>query len=251
MKRRLVLAVAASCSFLFACDPHERGERNPAQGFQVGGANGTLEDPETDPTVMIDGSGGGGGPHQEVHPGDRVTVSIPFDAPNANVTGAGVRFGDSGPIQVIPIPGASGQTSGTLQFTFEIPLDICDNLSQICHDVKCYEFAVTSIGKVSAADINALALVCGNCDEPSCQDLLDSCEVGDCEITGCPQGEVCIDHVCQEQTEQNSCALRNPSCCPGQDNSCTAPGAVCFCDAFCAEAGDCCPDACATCGFCG
>jgi hypothetical protein len=48
-------------------------------------------------------------------------------------------------------------------------------LSSICHDIRCYEFAQTSGGTFSQANINLLAAACGGCDEPSCQDLLDMC----------------------------------------------------------------------------
>ncbi len=72
------------------------------------------------------------------------------------------------------------------------------------------------------------------------------------ECGGCdPETQVCLDGACVAKTAQTSCALRTPSCCPGQDNSCTAPDAQCYCDDYCQTVGDCCPDVCSVCGFCG
>lgn len=68
---------------------------------------------------------------------------------------------------------------------------------------------------------------------------------------GCGDDEICLDGACVPKTEQTSCELRVPQCCPGQDNSCTAPDAACYCDAYCVTAGDCCADACSVCGYCG
>jgi hypothetical protein len=128
-----------------------------------------LENPETDESVQI--SPAGGGPAAPVMQGGMMAVSVPFNAPNANVVGVGVRFGDSGKIMTIPTS-TMGRTSGTLSANIPVPPEICGMLSKICHDIKCYEFAVTSVGKISRANIMSLALMCANCSEPSCKDLL-------------------------------------------------------------------------------
>jgi len=83
---------------------------------------------------------------------------------------AGVRFGISGPINVIPSSSIGGNT---LNYSLIIPTGICANLDSICHQVKCYEFAVTAAGKVSKANINQMALICGDCNEPSCKGLVN------------------------------------------------------------------------------
>lgn len=145
-----------------------------------------LENPETDDSIVVEESGG---TMTSVQPGQAVTVTIPFNAPNGNVVAAGIRFGDNGPIRTVNIAGAAGTTQGTLQFEFQVPDSICDDLSQICHDIKCYEFAVTDVGRVSRANIGPIAMACGGCDEPSCADLLDECLVGDCQsATSCDTG---------------------------------------------------------------
>jgi hypothetical protein len=128
------------------------------------------EDAETDESVEITSEPNG---VSRIYGGNKMKVSIPFNSDKANVVGAGMRFGKNGKIHVIPIPEAKGSKSGTLSFDFQIPPEICEELSRICHDIKCYEFAVTDIGNISKENINDLALMCGNCDEPSCKGLVD------------------------------------------------------------------------------
>ena len=204
-------------------------------------------DAETDPSITVTPSGAAPG---DLFPDTGTTVGTTFTSPTANIIGSGIRFGDTGPINVVPFPGGP-QQSGTAMLTFTVPSSVCSMLGNICHNIACYEFAVTDVGTVSAANITQLAMACGNCEEPSCQSLLMSCEETECDPACDPGTEVCIDGTCMPLDETTSCALRDPSCCPGQDDSCTATDAACYCDAFCAEAGDCCPDACSTCGYCG
>lgn len=121
-----------------------------------------------------------GGTRTQVVGGQTVQVSIPFTAQNQNVTHAGIRFGTTGSIIMVPIAGASGNSSGILDFEFGIPADICNNLNQICHDIRCYEFAVAEGSggsfQVSRENINELASACGGCNEPQCVALLgDDC----------------------------------------------------------------------------
>lgn len=131
-----------------------------------------------------------------LRPGATSQISLPFSG-SGNVTGLGIRFGDTGPIWVVPQQ-TSG-TAGTLQTSMSIPDSVCDNLSEICHNIRCYEFAVTSIGTISRANIMAVAVLCGGCEEPSCQPLLEEgCEIQGCDVDGwvvqgeplCAQGSI-------------------------------------------------------------
>jgi hypothetical protein len=168
-----------------ACLPSAEGQTggekngNPESelndAIQLDDEGDPLVDPATDESIGVTNNVPGD-THIPLEPGGSMQVVIPFDAPNANVIGAGIRFGATGPIQVVNQPQAAGQTQGTLSFVFQVPDSVCANLSNICHDIKCYEFAVTSAGTISKANITAVALQCGNCDEPSCQELLDSCD---------------------------------------------------------------------------
>lgn len=111
-----------------------------------------------------------------------ITVNINFNAPNGNIDAIGMRFGTNGPIHFVPI-NTNGATSGTGSFEFRITPDMCKNLSNICHDIRCFEFAHTTGGQISRSNINQVALTCGNCDEPSCQGILDPkiCSI-DCDL---------------------------------------------------------------------
>jgi hypothetical protein len=227
-------------------DDEAEGMINDALGLPPGSY--TIDgDAEVDPSITVTPSGAPG----DLYPDTGTTVGTTFSSPTANIVGSGIRFGDTGSINVVPFPGGA-QQSGTASLTFTVPSSICSMLGNICHSISCYEFAVTDIGTVSTANITQIAMACGNCDEPTCQGLLMACEEPiDCDPECDPSTEACIDGTCMPLDATTSCALRDPSCCPGEDDSCTAPDSACFCDAFCTEAGDCCPDACDTCGFCG
>jgi ACT domain-containing protein len=150
-------------------DPENVGEM-----FEVVGADQVLMNPEIDPDVTVPSDGPK--PSLDVSPGDLVTVAIPFSAPMGNVVGVGVAFGLGDPVQVVSMPDALGMTGGTAQLQFQVPASVCDGVSEICHQVECFEFAVTDIGRVSAANINQIAVACNGCDEPSCQMLLQMCQ---------------------------------------------------------------------------
>jgi hypothetical protein len=131
-----------------------------------------LMNPATDETVTVMPPVAAPEGPSALRPGDTVTVEIPFEAPNGNVVGAGIRFGETGPIRTVGIDAATGQTANTLTFDFQVPQDICDDLADICHSITCYEFAVTDIGEISVANLTPIALACAGCDEPTCQPLL-------------------------------------------------------------------------------
>jgi hypothetical protein len=74
--------------------------------------------------------------------------------------------------------GGGGSSSGTGSVSFTVPQNICANLSSICHQIICYEYAVTSAGTISRGNIMQVAMQCGNCSEPSCQQLIQGCSGG-------------------------------------------------------------------------
>jgi hypothetical protein len=94
--------------------------------------------------------------------------------------------------------GGSGG-DGTVGLALTLPADLCDDLGELCHQIKCYEFAETSAGTFTAANIEYLAAACGNCDEPSCQELIHECSVDGFCITDadCPEDdEICSSGTC-------------------------------------------------------
>jgi len=103
---------------------------------------------------------------------DQLTATINFTpAAEANgevVDAVGMRFGDTGDIMFKDITPAEA-AAGSATITFTIDPSVCNNIAQICHDLLCYEFAKTSAGTVTAANFQDVALMCGACDEPSCQ----------------------------------------------------------------------------------
>lgn len=150
-----------------------------------------LMNPEIDETVTIDRV-----PLGETQPlmmGSVTNVSLPFSAPMGNVVAAGIRFGATGPIRTVMLPDATLQTNATLAFDMQIPASVCADLANICHDIQCYEFAVTDAGRVSRENIMDVALMCGNCTEPTCQALLPagSCSMECVDPEDCEVGQAC------------------------------------------------------------
>ncbi|MBL6975014.1 MAG: hypothetical protein ISR64_04720 [Deltaproteobacteria bacterium] len=76
----------------------------------------------------------------------------------------------------IILPGAQGQTSGTLQFDFQIPEDICNDLAGICDEPSCQELLDDCDTPITLS--------------PSCQDLVDNCP-----STGSACVDSCVDSV--------------------------------------------------------
>ncbi|HEX2879894.1 MAG TPA: hypothetical protein VHO25_10220 [Polyangiaceae bacterium] len=217
-----------------------------------------LDDPAVDESITLTEPAAASDEPVAISPGDVITVEIPFEAPEGNVVAAGIRFGEQGPIRQIEIPEAEGDTSNTLRFQFEVPPDICDDLAQICHDITCYEFAVTDIGEISAANIMQLGLVCGDgCNEPTCQTLLmcempaepdagepmvdpmtpsDNClyAAEDCSV-GTNEFQACIDSQCVDCQTSEDCPTYPPSNW-GEHHVCNAGTCVwCTEDADCGE----------------
>jgi hypothetical protein len=180
----LGIILIASCSSGGSAGPDggtEGGAPSGPEGAMFDGLvlpQGAEQRPDApvDPTINVPMGGSPSAP-QEVKPGGTLGVAIPFTAPNGNIVGAGIRFSPTGPFKFIPIPAAQGKTSGTVSFQMQAPPSLCGSLSSICHSIKCYEFAVTSAGTISRANITDLAVACGNCTEPSCQTLLKSCNL--------------------------------------------------------------------------
>jgi len=141
----------------------------PAGFFTVDPSTATVDN-----SVVVQAGGSGVVP---ITGGQSMTNSIAFSAPNGNINAVGMRFGTTGPIYFVPV-NTNGATSGVGNFDFLIDAGICNDLSEICHDIICYEFAQTTAGAISASNIRDVAMLCGNCDEPSCQGLVDEADCG-------------------------------------------------------------------------
>ena len=168
----VILSYLLSCKQSGQTDPTVNAEKAVQQYLQLPSATFTLDPATTtvDNSITIAPNPGSG--QMAVQAGVDLIAEIKFTAPNRNVVGAGIRFGETGPINFVRIPGVQGQASGTMNVPFRISPQTCAALSQICHDIRCYEFALTADGKITAANVTEVALACGKCDEPSCRGLV-------------------------------------------------------------------------------
>jgi hypothetical protein len=140
--------------------------------FQINRSGTFIVDPENleiDNSVSVNSEGNG---YVPLRGGDEMNNAISFYSPTVVITAVGMRFGNSGPITFVPLT-PEEIAAGTCNLPFSIDSSVCDDISQICHDIKCNEFAMTSAGKISQADLQNIALICGACNEPSCLELLD------------------------------------------------------------------------------
>ncbi len=199
LNRLTILCCVLLSTFFFSCNKEKKQgggisdqaqvEANLNSGLILPAGSFTV-DPDLDGT-SVDNSitvGANSGAPMALQVGQTASANIPFNAPNGNVTAIGMRFGSTGPINFVPI-NTNNATSGTGSFQFQVTAEMCNNLSKICHDVRCYEFAYTSSGQVSQANLNQIALMCGNCDEPSCRGLIDEniCAI-DCDLLNASDG---------------------------------------------------------------
>ncbi len=128
------------------------------------------DDVEIDNSIIVTAGGNGTAP---IRPGDAMDNQIFFqNNGGSTINAVGMRFGNSGPITFVPVT-QEELDNGLAILPFLIDLSVCEDIAQICHDIKCYEFAYTDAGQISQADLQDIALICGACEEPSCLDLLE------------------------------------------------------------------------------
>jgi hypothetical protein len=135
-------------------------------------------DRDIDDTIEVT-SGGNSNQRMPIGDGQVVNIGLNYES-DAPVDAICIGFGSPDNAWCVPADSANvdaqgNPNSGSLLAGIEIPPDLCDQLGQICHDIRCYEFAKTSAGTFSAENVNMIAMACGGCDEPSCQSLLDEC----------------------------------------------------------------------------
>jgi hypothetical protein len=147
-------------------------------------SNGFLVDPNTVATtdnVVANSAAVGRMPIKTgIENVNTITFTPSAGAAGTPVTAVGMRFGPTGAITFREVTPEEAQ-AGIASFIFSIDPSVCENIAQICHDIKCYEFAQTSSGAITQADLQDIAAVCAACDEPSCLELL---EEGVCESNG-------------------------------------------------------------------
>ncbi|MCA8954886.1 MAG: hypothetical protein KDC87_02370 [Planctomycetes bacterium] len=176
----LGLAVLAACSHSGSNPVALAPEPGPAsllnRAVPAPASSFSLADPQLDAlVVLVDPASG---TIARIVGGSRLSVQPRVDTGAERVLGLGIRFGDSGPIRVLPM----AVNAGTLPLQIPIPDDICGGVAAQCHEVRCYLWAVTHEHRVSRPVIQAVALACASCGEPSCRELLPECHGGDLEL---------------------------------------------------------------------
>lgn len=199
-------AAALGCSLLQPYpgggDPADAvaGSGDGKSPFDTGKPQDPLDDPATDGSITVVSN-----IDRAVSvPGTAFTIDLGFVAENANVVGGGIRFPGSDEVQWTFIDGLQGEKSGTLQFGYVVDIDVCEDIPNLCHEIKTTQFAVAENADRSDVDGDGQAdgqyviskgvevpiiLQCATCDSTSCRDLLP---IGECYYCGQPQ--VCADY---------------------------------------------------------
>ncbi len=97
---------------------------------------------------------------------------INFSAPKANIKGVGIRFGETGTAQFQLVENLKGKINGSFQYRMSIDPSICNKLSKSCHLIKLSSFLLTENNQVSQVTQRNVALICGNCNQQACKDLI-------------------------------------------------------------------------------
>lgn len=177
-KGSLYLFVVLLLSVMLACSSDDDDEISGESPASILNSSFTIErsgvftvnpdDVDIDNSINVEGGNG----IMPLEAGASMESQISFQNDgNSSVQAVGMRFGDSGPITFVPLT-QQELDNGIANLPLSIDPSVCNNIQEICHDIKCYEFAQTSSGQISQADLQDIALVCGACDEPSCTDLL-------------------------------------------------------------------------------
>jgi hypothetical protein len=127
-----------------------------------------------------------------------LTPTAPVDDVG-DVSALCIGFGDPRDAWCIPtddpdVSAGGGRSGSSVSGQVRMPPDLCANLEEICHDITCYEFAETDAGTFTAANIEYLAAACGDCDAPSCQDLIGECSLDGFCLTDadCGPDQACV-----------------------------------------------------------
>lgn len=157
-----------------------------------------------------EGTVSGAGRLQGLAPGQPIRYQYQYFDPNASVQGIGFRFGLAGPIWMIRLDeGAKGQEDGSLSLDLNYPeasnyvdfigpnASVCNQMQGRCGTFDLYAFAITLNAATESLErsepvIVSSAVTCNRgvfeddecapddldclvCTQPSCQDLIASC----------------------------------------------------------------------------
>lgn len=180
----------------------------------------------------------------EIKPGEPATFMIPWQG--GAISGVNIGFGGSAYFAV-PAPSAQGKTQGTVAVTAQVSNSVCSNLSDICHQIQCYEQVVLPGGAtVSVASAMQVVLNCsgkdcngnpadagsgdgGSCGHPTCNQYCDCIGNNQGAFSACDQTAVACSNACYKNDP-------NPELCVC--NQCAPPMIACmeqFCPPITAE----------------
>lgn len=95
-------------------------------------------------------------------PGLPATFAIPYQG--GEIGGVNIGFGGS-KYFAIPVPAAQGKTEGVVNVVAQVAPNVCSGLSDICHQITCYEQVVLPGGQVvSIASAMQIVLNCSGAD---------------------------------------------------------------------------------------
>jgi hypothetical protein len=195
--------VVFGCSLL---QPYPGGG-DPADAFTKSGGgleNGEdpLLDPPTDDSVSVVARSDYEPAVTVALPGTGFPIRLAFTAPNRNVVGGGIRLPGSDEVQWTFTSGVQDQNAGDIDFTYLLPMNACEDVSNLCYDIVTEQFAVAQQTDGSYAVSEPVEVIvvlqCATCTSLSCLETL-------------PPG------VCKECTQ--------PDACKQLYDVCYAPGA--------------------------
>lgn len=150
-----------------ACSSDESGGESAGASPEEALTNGLDFQGQATPSVgpLPEGSASGltvttlpGAQPMEVTPGTTVTFQIPWQG--GEIGGVNIGFGGSKHFK-IPVPNAVGQSSGVVSVNASLAANVCANLSDTCHQIKCYEQVSLPDGStVSKASAQQIVLNC-------------------------------------------------------------------------------------------
>jgi hypothetical protein len=158
------------------------GSGSPGPGGNASGAAESLANAlafQNEGATTIDGALPGeseGAPSLEPSTGEgtitpggvgSVRIKVADEDPSDPVIATLVWFDGASSFFSLPVGGATKEDDGTIANTFTVSSDVCDDLCNIVHQVKCYEAAQTTSGLITQANLQTVLLECTGSGDPA------------------------------------------------------------------------------------
>ncbi|GMV44591.1 MAG: hypothetical protein AMXMBFR64_63070 [Myxococcales bacterium] len=96
-----------------------------------------------------------------------VRIKVVDEDPNDPVVATLVWFEGASTFFSLPVAGSTKDDDGTISNAFTVSQDVCDDLCNIVHQVKCYEAAQTTSGLITKANLQTILLECTGSGDPA------------------------------------------------------------------------------------